>query len=91
MEMAKTITLLRKRRGEGYGLDLSSNPVLFDERQALLDYLHTYERLDTAKYTNSGWLPHATVYEYEEHIRSASISYGVPLPGVISYNHPIAL
>jgi len=77
--------------GEGYGLDLSLNEVLFDERRALLDYLKTYEKLNTAKFTNAGWMPHATAFEFEDHIRGASISYGEPLPGVISYDHPIAL
>lgn len=77
--------------GEGYGLDLSLNGVLFDERQALLEYLRTYEKLNTAKFTNGGWMPHATVFKYEDHIRSATITYGEPLPGVISYNHPTAL
>lgn len=77
--------------GEGYGLDLSLNEVLFDERRALLDYLRTYEKLNTAKFTNAGWMPHATVFEFEDHIRGASISYGEPLPGAISYDHPIAL
>ena len=77
--------------GEGYGLDLSLNEVLFDERRALLDYLRTYERLNTTKFTNAGWMPHATVFEFEDHIRAATISYGEPLPGTISYDHPIAL
>jgi hypothetical protein len=77
--------------GEGYGLDLTLNEVLFEERSALLDYLRTYEKLNTGKYTNSGWLPHATVFKFEDHIRSASITYGESLPSVISYNHPTAL
>lgn len=77
--------------GEGYGLDLSMNPVLYDERMGILEYLRTYERLNTVKYTNAGWIPHATVFELEQHIRSTTIAYGEPLPESIAYNHPIAL
>jgi hypothetical protein len=76
--------------GEGYGLDLSLNPVLFEERQGMLEYLRTYEKLDTARFTNAGWMPHATVFEFEDHIRGATVSYGEPLPGAIPYNHPVA-
>lgn len=77
--------------GEGYGLDLSLNGILFEERLAILDYLRTYEKLNTTKFVNHGWTPHATVFEFEDHIRGATISYGEELPGLISYDHPIAL
>ncbi len=70
----------------GYGLDLSTNDQLYEERSVLLHHLKTEERLDTSRLVTDGWTPHATIFTFEEHINNAPLDYRAELPQLIGLN-----
>ncbi len=70
----------------GYGLDLSTNDQLYEERSALLNHLRTEERLDTSRLAADGWTPHATIFTFEDHISNAPLDYQAGMPKKIGLN-----
>ncbi len=70
----------------GYGLDLSTNDQLYEERSVLLHHLKTEERLDTSRLATDGWTPHATIFTFEDHIKNAPLEFRAELPQLIGLN-----
>jgi hypothetical protein len=66
--------------GHGYGLDLSENDQMYEERIGLINYLRSEEGLDTRQIAHDGWEAHATVFSFLDHIGSAVLKRKLELP-----------
>ncbi len=71
---------------DGMAVDLSQNELLSNERRMLLGYLKNDEGLDTGRLERDGWLPHATIFTYEQHIAAAELQRRVAVPGIMGFD-----
>ncbi|HEX8182520.1 MAG TPA: hypothetical protein VF575_02870 [Candidatus Saccharimonadales bacterium] len=81
--------------GPGYALDLSTNPDLYEERDAMVRHLRVSERVDTSRLEKDGWEPHATIFTPEEHFGNkglpSALKYQVQLSPVMDFGAPKAI
>jgi len=75
---AFTVKEVRLFGKDGYGLDLTPNDQLYDERDALVRHLRQNESLRVGNLANDGWQPHATMFTLEEHIRVTNLVHDAP-------------
>lgn len=80
----KALTLFGK---DGYGLDLSPNEQLYDERAELVRFLRLDAGLNT-RGLNNIWTPHATLFNFEQHIQAAPLSYRTERPLLMAFEPP---
>ncbi|GAC1388263.1 MAG: hypothetical protein NVS1B7_8220 [Candidatus Saccharimonadales bacterium] len=86
----KGLELYKRRQDKPhgrYGLDLSLNEQLYDERQGILSYLRGMERLDTSIVTPD-WEPHAVIFEPHDHLTSVEPHHDETMPDRLSARPP---
>ena len=66
--------------GNVFGLDLSANKNLVEERNKVLRYLRTEEGLDTTKFVRADWSPHATIFKMRPHL---TIETALKMPNLL--------
>jgi|GEM_PF-2768941 len=75
---------------DGYGLNLSNNAELYEERRALLQYLRIDEKLDVGRLTNDDWHAHATIFTPRQPLRSSQLVVAAERPATIAFDQPRA-
>lgn len=55
------------RYGRGYGLDLSGNPELYEDRDGIIRHLKKDQGLDTKAIERRNWEPHGTIFKRATH------------------------
>lgn len=79
--------------GNKWGLDLSLNDALYEERQLILTHLRQEEGLAT-RHARQDWQPHASIFEVYPHLRPQDVTMKIPedmRPGVIDFDAPRAM
>jgi hypothetical protein len=79
--------------GNVFGLNLSQNRRLYEERNEVLRFLRREEGLETSRYVRKDWEPHATIFEVNPHLRAADLNMVWPqdIPHTIDFGPVIDL
>lgn len=75
--------------GRRWGVDLSAEEQLYEERQTILRDLRKHEGLNISN-VDSHWKPHACLFEISDHLRVTSLKEGrhFARPSLISFDRP---
>jgi hypothetical protein len=60
--------------GNVFGLDLSRQRSLYEERNDIVNFLKTDEGLDTKRFVRGDWEAHATLFQVSPHLRATDMS-----------------
>ncbi|MFA5003740.1 MAG: hypothetical protein WC498_00460 [Candidatus Saccharimonadales bacterium] len=73
------------------GIDLSANKELAHERQGIIKYLATEEKLPT-NFIDPEWEPHAIIYDVHPHLKAGELAlkYSIPRPDNMIFTEPHA-